>query len=151
MSKVDLGEATGPRTVISGLAQLIPADQLLNRLVVVLCNLKPAKMKGIESQGMVLCASVAEPRQVEPLDPPVDSQIGDRVFVEGYSAGTPNSENKENSSQEYEILNPKKKAWDKIQVDLLTSSSCAAEWRSNPLLTTKGNITTKSMKNAPIK
>lgn len=29
-----------------------------NRLVVVLCNLKPAKMRGIESTGMVLCASV---------------------------------------------------------------------------------------------
>lgn len=31
---------------------------MLDRLVVVLCNLKPAKMRGVESSGMVLCASV---------------------------------------------------------------------------------------------
>lgn len=31
-----------------------------DRLVVVLCNLKPAKMRGIESSGMVLCASAYE-------------------------------------------------------------------------------------------
>lgn len=106
-------------------------------------------MKGIESQGMILCASVAEPRQVEPLDAPANSQVGDRVFVEGY--GPVQLENKENSLPLYEILNPKKKIWDKIQVEMATSSTCVAEWRSSALMTAKGNITVKSMKNAPIK
>lgn len=31
--------------------------QMQNRLVVVLCNLKPAKMRGVESRAMVMCAS----------------------------------------------------------------------------------------------
>jgi tRNA-binding EMAP/Myf-like protein len=39
--------------------------------VICLCNLKPAKMRGIESQAMVLCASNAEHTQVELIKPPV--------------------------------------------------------------------------------
>lgn len=46
-----------PRTIVSGLVQYVPQNEMENRLVVVLCNLKPAKMRGIESAGMVLCAS----------------------------------------------------------------------------------------------
>lgn len=53
---IDLGESE-PRTVISGLAKFVPIEEMQNRLVAVLCNLKPAKMRGIESKGMVLCGS----------------------------------------------------------------------------------------------
>lgn len=49
-----------PRTVVSGLVNFVPIEEMQDRLVVVLCNLKPAKMRGIESSGMVLCASVYE-------------------------------------------------------------------------------------------
>lgn len=148
VSQVEVGDSTGPRTIISGLAQLIPASDLHNRLVVVLCNLKPVKMKGIESNGMILCASVAEPRQVEPLDPPADSQPGDRVHVEG-CVDSPSGDSKEND--QYEILNPKKKVWDKIQADMFTSQKCIAEWKGSPLITSKGDIKCKSLKGAPIK
>jgi tRNA-binding EMAP/Myf-like protein len=51
------GEPSGPRTIVSGLVNFVPQSEMLNRMVIVLCNLKPAKMKGIESAGMVLCAS----------------------------------------------------------------------------------------------
>lgn len=53
---IDLGEAE-PRTVVSGLANFVPLEKMQNRFVAVLCNLKPAKMRGVESKGMVLCAS----------------------------------------------------------------------------------------------
>lgn len=56
VEKIDLGEAV-PRTVVSGLAKYVPLEQMQDRLVAVLCNLKPAKMRGVESQGMVLCTS----------------------------------------------------------------------------------------------
>lgn len=56
VEQIDVGEAE-PRTVVSGLAKFVPIDEMLNRAVVVLCNLKPAKMRGIESKGMVLCTS----------------------------------------------------------------------------------------------
>lgn len=57
VEKIDLGEEQ-PRTIVSGLVNFIPIEEMKDRMVVVLCNLKPAKMRGIESQGMVLCASV---------------------------------------------------------------------------------------------
>ena len=141
MSQIDLGEESGLRTVVSGLAQIVPKEDLMGRLVVVLTNLKPAKMRGIESKGMILCASTDEPtRQVEPLDPHPDSEPGERVFVEGFSGSEP-----------AEQLNPKKKIWEKLQNDLKTSHRCLAEWQSNPLVTSRGLITCKSMKNSPIK
>lgn len=57
VEKIDLGEEA-PRTVVSGLVNFIPFEEMQGRMVVVLCNLKAAKMRGVESQGMVLCASV---------------------------------------------------------------------------------------------
>lgn len=140
VSKIDVGDATGARTVVSGLAQVIPADQLKDSLVVVLCNLKAAKMRGIESQGMVLCASIADPRQVEPLRPPKDSRPGDKVFVEGYDKMLPD-----------EQLNPKKKIWEKIQEEMKTSITCVAQWQSNSFLTKLGVISCSSLQGAPIK
>lgn len=47
-----------PRTIVSGLVQYVAIEEMQGRNVVVLCNLKPAKMRGVESCGMVLCASV---------------------------------------------------------------------------------------------
>ena len=52
------------------------------RLVVVMCNLKPVKMRGIVSQGMVMCAS--SPDKVEILDPPGDSLPGERVTCHNF-------------------------------------------------------------------
>ena len=65
----------------------MPMEEMRNRLVVVLCNLKPAKLKGVESKGMVLCASIANEdgkKFVEPLITPEGAAPGDRVHVEGY-------------------------------------------------------------------
>lgn len=56
VEKIDLGE-TEPRTVVSGLANFVPLAEMENRFVAVLCNLKPSKLRGIESKGMVLCTS----------------------------------------------------------------------------------------------
>ena len=53
---VDLGEGT-ERTVVSGLAGLVPLEQLQDRLGVFLCNLKPVKMRGVLSTAMLMCAS----------------------------------------------------------------------------------------------
>lgn len=54
--KIDLAEEQ-PRTIISGLVKYVTTDELSERLVAVLCNLKPSKMRGILSEGMVLCTS----------------------------------------------------------------------------------------------
>ena len=57
MEKVDIGESE-PRTVVSGLVGLVSIEELTDRLGVFMCNLKPVKMRGIESKAMLMCASV---------------------------------------------------------------------------------------------
>ena len=52
---VDLG--TEQRTVVAGIADAYAAESLVGKTVVVVANLKPAKLMGIESNGMVLAAS----------------------------------------------------------------------------------------------
>jgi len=139
VSKIDLAEPT-PRTIVSGLVDFVPQDKMEGRQVVVLTNLKAAKMRGIESQGMVLCSSREEPKEVEPLAVPEGSQPGDRVSVEGFEEGTPD-----------EVLNPKKKVWEKLSVDLATDDQGFAKWQGNKLVTSKGFITCASVKGAPIR
>ena len=54
--RVDLG--TEVRQVVAGIADAYDPASLLNRKVVVVANLKPAKLMGVESNGMVVAASV---------------------------------------------------------------------------------------------
>jgi methionyl-tRNA synthetase len=53
--QVDLGTET--RTLVAGIAEAYEPEALVGRSVVVVANLKPAKLMGIESNGMVLAAS----------------------------------------------------------------------------------------------
>jgi methionyl-tRNA synthetase len=57
--KVDLGDET--RQVVAGIALQYEAKDLPGKQVVLLCNLEPAKIRGVESNGMVLCATMPEP------------------------------------------------------------------------------------------
>jgi methionyl-tRNA synthetase len=52
--QVDLGFET--RTIVSGIAQHFTPESLVNNQVIVVANLAPRKMRGIESQGMILTA-----------------------------------------------------------------------------------------------
>jgi methionyl-tRNA synthetase len=52
---IDLG--TEQRTIVAGIAEAYEADALVGRHVAIVANLKPAKLMGIESNGMVLAAS----------------------------------------------------------------------------------------------
>ncbi len=63
MEEVDVGEAE-PRTVVSGLVKYIPEPEMQQRRVVLVCNLKPASMRGVKSQAMVLAASSADGSKV---------------------------------------------------------------------------------------
>ena len=57
VEEVEIGE-TAPRTVVSGLVNHVPLEQMQNRMVILLCNLKPAKMMGVISQAMGGCVLV---------------------------------------------------------------------------------------------
>ncbi len=56
---VDIGEEK-PRQILAGIAQHYEPDKLIGRKIAVVSNLKPRKMRGYESQGMLLAASVGE-------------------------------------------------------------------------------------------
>ncbi len=53
--EIDLGSEQ--RTLVAGIAEAYEADALIGRHVAIVANLKPAKLMGIESNGMVLAAS----------------------------------------------------------------------------------------------
>jgi methionyl-tRNA synthetase len=57
--KIDLAEEQ-PRQVLAGIAQYYEPEKLIGRKVVVVANLKPRKLRGYESQGMVVAASYGE-------------------------------------------------------------------------------------------
>ncbi|XP_029020126.1 aminoacyl tRNA synthase complex-interacting multifunctional protein 1a [Betta splendens] len=137
VEQVDVGEAS-PRTVVSGLVKHIPLEQMQNRMAVLLCNLKPAKMRGVVSQAMVMCAS--SPDKVEILDPPSGAVPGDRVTFQGFP-GEPDKE-----------LNPKKKVWEQVQPDLRTDAQCVATYKGAAFeVAGKGMCKAQTMSNSGIK
>lgn len=115
VEKIDCGDPTGPRTVISGLVKHVPIEEMKDRLVVVLCNLKPAKMRGILSEAMVMCAST--PEKVELLGTPPNVKPGDRVVFDNYP-GEPDTQ-----------LNPKKKIWESVAPDIKTDDNGVATYK----------------------
>jgi methionine--tRNA ligase beta chain len=78
--RINNGAETKP--LVTGLVGHYTAEQLHNRLVVTINNLKPAKMKGEESAAMLLAADITGGGVVV-LEAPAGSQPGDRVYVEG--------------------------------------------------------------------
>ncbi|KAJ3088164.1 Tyrosine--tRNA ligase, cytoplasmic [Quaeritorhiza haematococci] len=135
---IDLGEES-PRTIVSGLAKFIPLSELQNRNVLVVANLKPAKLRGILSQGMVLAASNADKTIVELVDPPEGSEPGDKVTFKGY-------EHKPEKQ-----LNPKHKIFEKCAAKFKTGDDLVAVFDGQaPFQTLKGVCTVKSLKGATI-
>jgi len=70
--KVDVG--TEQRTIVAGIAEAYQPEQLVGRTIAIVYNLKPAKLMGIESNGMVLAVSVGDGKPIlvsfdEPVPP----------------------------------------------------------------------------------
>lgn len=57
--KLQLDDGEGTRQVVSGIASWYTPDQLIGKKVIVVANLKPAKLRGVESNGMILAADCA--------------------------------------------------------------------------------------------
>jgi len=93
IEKLDDGSGL-ERTVVSGLVPYYKPEELLNKHVILVANLKPGKFRGVLSQGMLLAASCPDPEKgedaekVEVLFAP-QAKPGDQVYVEGSEpAGT---------------------------------------------------------------
>ena len=127
------------RTVCSGLNGLIPLEEMQNRKIIAVCNLKPVTMRGIKSCAMVLAASprVAEGEDshggpVELVTPPADAPAGERVYFEGFE-GTPEAQ-----------LNPKKKVWDDCQVGFTTTPDLVVGFEADKVEKLKDSEQAKS-------
>ena len=83
MEKIDMGNGR-VRNISSGLQKHYTLEQMNGAMVVVICNLKPRKVAGNLSEGMVLCASNSDKSTTEFLLPPEGSQPGDLISFEGY-------------------------------------------------------------------
>lgn len=125
VESVDVGEDE-PRTIVSGLVNYVPVDQMLDRSVVVLCNLKPRAMRGILSQGMLLCASNGDKTKVDPLAPPQGVEIGEVVTFEGHRA------------EPIQPGNRATKAFDRVVDELRTDDDAVAKYGDVPFSTSKG-------------
>ena len=73
--EVQVGAET--RTVVSGIAERYTPEEMVGKQLVLVANLKPAKLRGIESQGMILAASHNGEMQV--LEVPADILPGGLV------------------------------------------------------------------------
>jgi len=136
VEQIDIGEETGPRTVVSGLVHYIPIEQMRDKYLVAVCNLKPANMRGVKSFAMVLCATSKDGKEagIELIQPPAGSKPGDRVYFEGekYENATPLAQ-----------LNPKKKIFETVQPGFTTLESREAAW-VDPVTKSTHKIRTKN-------
>lgn len=73
---VDAGE-NEPRQVVAGLAEEFSPRELIGRTVVLVANLEPATIRGVESQGMILAAGGEKPLAL--IVPDRDVKPGERV------------------------------------------------------------------------
>jgi methionyl-tRNA synthetase len=76
---IRVGEVKEPRQLVAGLKGYYNPDDLVGRKVVVFVNLKPVKLRGIESQGMVLAAVDETTDTVSLLTIDQDAPIGARI------------------------------------------------------------------------
>lgn len=63
VEQISLGDET--RQIVSGIAAHFAPEDMVGRRVIVVTNLKPAKLRGVESQGMILCAASEDDRDLD--------------------------------------------------------------------------------------
>jgi len=135
--KVDAGEAE-QRTVCAGLRKYLTPDEVLGKTTVLVANLKPSKLRGIESQGMLLAADVEKDAEGKPtkltLANPEGAVAGDSVTAQGIvSAPKPQITIKD---------------FDKISLSVLGGNVVYA---GKPLVSAKGPVTASAPDGAVVK
>lgn len=106
---------------------------LINQFVVVLCNLRSSKIRGVLSEAMIMCAKSNQ--NVEILVPPVGSVPGDLIHVKGYNRSPIRTLKK------YKLIEP----------DLKTDEYRQATYKGIPwTIHGKGIVTAPTFKNANI-
>jgi hypothetical protein len=137
--EIDIGE-DAPRRIASGLREHYSLEEMQGRKLIVVCNLKEAKLVGFVSQGMVLAAKSADGK-VELVTPPDDAIVGERVFIEGVVNVDAFSSSRVKKFKVWESLFAPK---------LQTNEDCVATWDGFPLLTAAGRCYVPTIASSPI-
>jgi methionyl-tRNA synthetase len=143
VEEIDVGEEK-PRQVVSGLVQHIPEQHLQGALVLVICNLAPAALRGVTSYGMILVASeaIADQKQekIELIQVPKDAVVGERVTFPPLQVTSDSPDQEVN-----------KKKLPKVLKHLKTDGNGVVCWKSNPCIVKSGAPCVAPLKNAPVK
>ena len=141
--QIDVGDEE-PREIASGLRDFYTLEEMLDRKVLVVCNLKATKLVGFTSNGMVLAAKSDDGSKVELIEAPADAIVGERVTVDdgltSSSGGDPLS-----STQV-----KKKKIWENVSKDLRTREDGVATWNLKEIKTLAGVCKAATLGGAPI-
>ncbi|KAG0204097.1 hypothetical protein BGX28_003858 [Mortierella sp. GBA30] len=141
ISTVDCGNGD-VRTVVSGLAKYIPLEEMQNRLVCAVCNLKPGKFQGILSSAMLLAGSSLDDSVVELLQPPAGLEAGDLIQFDGFAQADRTSPEK---------LNPKHLIFEKVSAEFTISASGLALYKELEFKTKAGPVSVKTLKEGRIR
>ncbi|KAG0327362.1 hypothetical protein BG000_000992 [Podila horticola] len=141
---VDVGDMDGelkkePRTIVSGLVHHVPKEYLEGRAVIVVGNMKPSKLRGVMSEGMLLCAmeqdADGQVTKVALLEPAEGSQPGDKVIFEGYT---------DQDTVPAPVLTPKRKWFEKARIHFSVQDG-VAYYKGSPFKTVLGLVRCKSI------
>jgi len=136
VEEMDVG-GPKPLQIVSGLAKFIPIEEMTGRLVIVVLNMKPAKLRGVQSEGMVVAANNEGSTVVELVTPPNGSVPGERIKFAGYPD--------DNATQQ---LNSN--VISKVKEFLKTDDNCVAGYRGVPFTTSAGVCKVLTLKNAQL-
>ena len=155
--EVDVGEGA-PREIASGLRGALPIEQLEGAKIIVVTNLKPRKLVGFKSHGMVLCAARVDPEtgeeRVELVTPPPGARVGEVVTFEGLPPPPPGADGAP-AAAAYAPATPnqleKKKVWDRVQAELATDAECVATWAGHRFMTSAGPCTAATIADGTVR
>ncbi|XP_075891408.1 aminoacyl tRNA synthase complex-interacting multifunctional protein 1 [Nelusetta ayraudi] len=116
VQEVDVGESA-PRTIVSRLAETTNFEELQGALVVLLCNIKACRQRGVISQARLLFCFSSDTTEL--LVPPSGSTPGDRVTFLNYP-GEPDRE-----------LQSKQRIWELLQPHLQVDSRGVANYKGS--------------------
>ena len=137
VEEIDLG-GEAPRQVVSGLVKHISEEAFAGSRVLCVANMKPSKMRGVESTAMVLCGTNAEGK-TEPVQPPEGAANGTRLLCEGFS-GEPDA-----------VLNPRKKVFEQVSADFSVTADGLATYKGVPFACAEGSCTLPTIRDGIIK
>ncbi|CAO3563539.1 unnamed protein product [Mortierella alpina] len=149
IEQVDVGDKEGEqvkeaRTIVSGLVRHVPKEYLEGRAVIVVANMKPSKLRGVMSQGMLLCAmeqdASGEVTKVALLEPAEGSEAGDKVTFEGFT---------NEDTVPAAVLTPKRKWFEKSRVHFSVQDG-VAYYKGSPFRTVKGLVRCRSISKGQI-